>query len=98
MAIIWDKRNDRFYFELENTRDSSEEHSELMKIFHEFYPSGSEMETPEHNLPALVESGQYLLCANTITATGGSRSTTTPADWLPLIPMWRIALRRFSDN
>ena len=98
MAMMWDNRNDRFYFEMKNTGGYFEEHSEHMRIFREFHAYGREMETSEHNSPTLLENGQPLLFPGTISATGGSRSTIAPADWLPLIPMWKVSLRRFSDN
>jgi len=36
--------------------------------------------------------------ALTVSATGGSATPSDTADWLSLVPMWRMALRRFSPN
>ena len=98
MAIVWNNRNDQFDLKPGSVRDSFEEHAERMTMFRKLHTYAQVLKTPGHDRTALLENGQTLLFANTITATGGSRGTIGKADWSALIPMWKVTPRRFSRN
>jgi len=76
-----------------NGRDSNsfQEHIERMRTFNQTHSGMSEMMDSS--------AGKRTCRVNlTISKTGGSATPTGTEDWLDVVPMWKMALSRFSPN
>jgi len=89
MAIRGNSREN--WFDNRRREGGFHEHMERMRAFHESHPGAYDV--IENN--AVKQTCRVNL---TISKTGGSATPTGTEDWLDVVPMWKIALSRFSPN
>jgi len=93
----WNNRNDRFDLNGGNGRDSFEQHNESMREFR-----GSHAEVAMVNAPRLDEAAflksLLFLRVNYIMETGGSALPNDTTDRSPLVPTWKVARYKLSQN
>ena len=97
MAMEASSQDSRFSSDDDN-KGSFQEHTERMKIFYDTHPGVLNIRGNRDSQPAYEKRVQTYRVALTISETGGSVTPGATADWLSLVPMWRMALRRFSSN
>jgi len=98
MTTGWNNRNDWFNSS-DGTNDGSfEEHTERMRGFHKSHADVAMVNGPRCDKPALLESMRPLEVCHTITETGGSSEFALAAEWPALVPLWRVAQYRLSQN
>ena len=89
---------DQFYAGDGNIGGAFHRHTERMRIFYDTHPGTFEEVGMSAAAPVSQQGVGTCRVALTISETGGSATPTGNADWLSLVPMWRMALRRFSTN
>ena len=78
--------------------DPFREDSERMTTFQQSHSCLLQFNTPTYDEPTLLESIRTCRVALTVSETGGSVTPIEAEDWLALVPVWKMALRRFSRN
>ena len=98
MAMEANSQDSRFSPDDINGKGSFQEHTEHMRMFYETHPGTIEIGGASVDRPAYPDGARTCRVALTVSETGGSPTPIETADWLSLVPMWRMALRRFSPN
>ena len=89
---------DQFYAMEGHTGGAFRYHTERMRIFNETHPDTVKKEVTSSPASISQESAGTCRVALTISETGGSATPTGNEDWLSVVPMWKMALHRFSTN
>ena len=95
MTMAQNNRDNRFDSNGENGRESFHEHDERMRAFRRSHGSDLKVKISRRDL---INMMWPLLVADTRKETGGSRLLNGITDWPDLIPIWRIAAHKFSQN
>ena len=98
MTMGWNNRNDRFDPNGGNGNGSFEEHNECMREFHRSHADVAMVNGPRLDEPALLESMQPLQVSRTMMETGGSPLPNGTTDWSALVPAWKLARYKLSQN
>ena len=98
MTMRWNSRDYRFYPNGGNGKGSFEEHNECMSEFHRSHADVAMVNGPRLDEPALLESMQPLQVSRTMMETGESRLPNGTMDWLALVPVWKVARYKLSQN
>jgi len=94
----WNNRNDRFDLNGGNGRDSFEQHNESMREFRGSHAEVAMVNAPRCDESALLRSMQPLQVRRTMMETGGSALPNDTTDRSPLVPMWKVAWYKLSQN
>jgi len=98
MTMEWNNRNDRFDLNGGNGRGSFKEHNEWIRMFHRSHANVAIVNAPRLDESALLESMEPLQVRCTMMETGGSRLLNGVTDWSALVPIWKVAPYRLSQN
>ena len=93
----WNNRNDRFDLNGGNGRDSFEQHNESMREFRGSHAEVAMVNAPRLDEAAFLESLLFLR-VNYIMETGGSALPNDTTDRSPLVPTWKVARYKLSQN
>lgn len=77
---------------------TSEEHNESMKVFRGSHGDIVLANAPRYGEAARLERTQPLKVSYSVMETGGARSPSGITDWSALMPTWKVAPHRFSQN
>ena len=94
----WNNRNDRFDPNGGNGRGSFEQHSECMREFRRSHADVAMVNAPRCGESALLESMRPLQVRRTMIETGGSALPNDTTDRSALVPMWKVARYKLSQN
>ena len=97
MTMEWNNRTYRFNPNGGNGKGSFQEHSELMTEFRKPHADIALVNGLRLNEAALLESLLFLR-VNYIMETGGSALPNDTTDQSPLIPIWKVARYKLSQN
>ena len=102
MRMEWNNRNDWFDPNGGNGRESFEEHNESMREFRRSHANVAMVNGPRLDESALqvalLERTRSLQVSRTIMETGGSRGYASAEDWSALVPLWKVAGYKLSQN
>ena len=98
MTMEWNSRNDRFNRNGGNGNGSFEQHNECMREFRGSHTDVAMVNGPRLDEAALLERMESLQVSRTMMETGGSRLLNGTTDWLALVPMWKVARYKLSQN
>jgi len=73
-------------------------HIHSMRLFRQSHTCALQVNEIKCDEPALSEDIRTCRVSLTVSETGGSVIPIGTKDWLALVPMWRMAQRRFSQN
>ncbi len=97
MAMEWNNRNDWFDPNGGNGRESFEEHNESMREFRRSHADVALANGPRLDEAAYLDSLLFLRVNYTM-ETGGSVLPNDTSDQSPLVPMWKVARYKLSQN
>ena len=97
MAMKWNSRNDRFDLNGGNGSGSFEEHDERAREFRRSHADVAMVNAPRCDESALLERMLYLR-VNYVTETGGSALPSDTTDRSALVPVWKVARYKLSQN
>ena len=97
MTMEWNNRNDWFNPNGGNGRESFEEHNESMREFRMSHANVALVNGPRLDEAAYLDSLLFLRVNYTM-ETGGSALPDDTSDQSPLVPMWRVARYKLSQN
>ena len=98
MIMKWNSRNDRFDPNGGNGRESFEEHNESMREFRRSHADVAVVNGSRLDEAALMERMESLQVRHTMVETGGSALPSDTTDQSALIPMWKVAKYKLSQN
>ncbi len=98
MATEWNNRNDWFNPNGGNGRESFEEHNESMREFRRSHADVALVNGPRLDEAALLERMEPLQGSHTMMETGESRLPNGTTDWSALVPVWKVARYKLSQN
>ena len=98
MTMEWINRDYRFDFNGGNGRGSFEEHNECMTEFRRSHADVAMVNGPRLDEAALIEGMEPLRVNRNMMETGGSPLPNDTADRSPLVPMWKVARYKLSQN
>ncbi|MBA7656458.1 hypothetical protein ES703_64383 [subsurface metagenome] len=98
MAMEWNSRNDRFDPNGGNGRKSFEAHNESMREFRSSHADVAVVNGPRLDEAALLERMRSLQVNRTMMETGGSALPSDITDRSALVPMWKVARYKLSQN
>ena len=98
MTMEWNNRDYRFDSNGGNGRGSFQEHNESMRGFRRSHADVAMVNGPRLDEPALLESMESLQVSHIMMETGGSELPNDTTDQSPLVPMWKVARYKFSQN
>jgi len=98
MRMEWNNRNDRFDSNGGNGKGSFEQHDELMRGFRRSHANVATVNGPRLDEAALLERMESLQVRHTIMETGGSALPNDTTDQSALVPMWKVAWYKLSQN
>ena len=93
----WNNRNDRFDLNGGNGRDSFEEHNERIREFRRSHADVALVNGPRLDKASFLESLLFLR-VNYVVETGGSALPNDTTDRSPLLPTWKVARYKLSQN
>ncbi len=97
MTMRWNSRDYRFYPNGGNGKGSFEEHNECMREFHRSHADVAMVNGPRLDEAAFLESLLFLR-VNYVVETGGSALPDDTSDRSALVPIWRVARYKLSQN
>ena len=98
MSMEWNDRDYRFDSNGGNGRGSFEEHDEYMREFRKSHANVAMVNGPRLDESALLERMRPLQVSRTMMETGGSALPNDTTDRSALVPMWKVARYKFSQN
>ena len=98
MTMKWNSRDYWFDPNGGNGRESFEEHNERMREFHSSHANVAMVNGPRLDEAALLERMQSLQVCHTMMETGGSALPNDTTDQSALVPMWKVAWYKLSQN
>ena len=97
MAMEWNNRNDRFDHNGGNSRGSFQEHDRRMREFRTSHADVTLVNEPRPDEASFLESLLFLR-VNYVMETGGSTLPDDTSDQSPLVPIWKVARYKLSQN
>ena len=97
MRMEWNNRNEQFDPNGGNGRGSFEQHSECMREFRRSHADVAMDNGPRLDKASFLERMLYLR-VNYVVETGESALPSDTTDRSPLLPMWRVARYKLSQN
>ena len=98
MTMKWNSRNDRFDPNGGNGRESFEEHDESMREFRRSHADVALVNGPRLDEAALLERMGSLQVSHTMMETGGSALLSDITERSALVPIWKVAGYKLSQN
>ncbi len=98
MATEANSQDSRFNPDNINGEGTFHEHTEHMGVFYETHTGDNGISNTGVNGEAYQARVRTCRVALTVSETGGSATSGDTTDWISLVPMWRMAQRRFSPN
>ena len=98
MVMKWNSKDYQFDPNGGNDGESFEMHNEYMREFHRSHADVAMVNGPRLGETALLERMKSLRVSCTIMETGGSALPNDTTDWLALVPMWKVARYKLSQN
>lgn len=98
MTMEWNNRNNGFDSNGENGKGSFEQHNERMTEFRSSHANVTMVNAPRLDEAGLLENLRPLRICRSMMGTGGSAFPNGTMDQLALIPMWRVARYKLSQN
>ncbi len=97
MTTGWNNRDYRFDPNGGTGMESFKEHNEHVREFHRTHANVVMVNAPRLDEAALIESMEPMQVSRFM-ETGGSRLLNDTADWSALVPAWKLAQYKFSQN
>ena len=97
MAMEWNNRDYQFDPNGGNGRGSFQQHNESMREFRRSHTDVAMVNGPRLDEAAFLESLLFLR-VNYVMETGGSALPDDTADQSPLVPIWKVAQYKLSQN
>ena len=97
MAMEWNNKGYQFDSNGGNGRESFEVHDERMREFRSSHADVATVNGPRLDEAAYLDSLLFLRVNYTM-ETGGSALPDDTSDQSPLVPMWRVAWYKLSQN
>ena len=98
MAMKWNSRDYQFDPNGGNGRGSFQEHNKRMREFRSSHANVVMVNGPRLGEAALLERMESLRIRRNMMETGGSRLLNGATDWSTLVPMWKVAGYKLSQN
>ncbi len=98
MTTGWKNRKDRFGVDGGNGTDSFEKHNECMREFRRSHADVAMVNGQRLDESALLESMKPLQVHRTMMETGGAALPSDPTDQSALVPIWKVARYKLSQN
>ena len=98
MTMELNNRDYRFDSNGGNGRSSFQEHNECMTEFRGSHAGVALVNGPRCDEAALLERMEPVQVRPTMMETGGSALPSDTTDQSPLVPMWKVARYKFSQN
>lgn len=98
MAMAANNQDDQFDAGDGNSQASFKQHSQRMKIFSESHSGVLRIGDKSAGVSPSPKNIRTFRVALTVSETGGSVAPAGNADWLSVVPMWKMVLRRFLLN
>ena len=98
MTMKWNSRNDRFDPNGGNGRESFEAHNESMREFRRPHADVATVNGPRLDEDALLERMESLQVHHAMMEMGGSALPNDIMDRSPLVPIWKVARYKLSQN
>ncbi len=101
MTMEWNNRDYQFDFSGGNGGNgegSFQQHNESMREFRRSHADVAMVNGPRLDESALMERMELLRVRHTMMETGGSALPNDTADRSPLVPMWKVARYKLSQN
>ncbi len=98
MAMERNSRRDQFDLSGGNSKEHFQKHSELMRQFRQSHADVAMVNGLRCDESALLESMRPLQVRCTMMKTGGSRLFTGTTGWSALVPLWKVARYKLSQN
>jgi len=97
MTMKWNHRDYRFDSNGGNGNGSFEQHNECMREYRGSHADVAMVNGPRLDEATLLESLLFLRI-NYVVETGGSRLLNGAMDWSALVPVWKVARYKLSQN
>ncbi len=97
MTMEWNNKSDQFDSNGGNGNGSFEQHNECMREFRGSHADIALVNGPRLDKAAYLDSLLYLRVNYTM-ETGGSALPDDTSDQSPLVPIWRVARYKLSQN
>lgn len=91
MTMVGNNKDDRFYLNGANGRESFEEHNERMREFHGSHASDVEMR-------AVIQKTPPRDIAHVMTERKEPRNISGRVNWSAIFPTYQVTPRKFSPN
>lgn len=98
MRMERNNRNDRFDSKGGNGKGSFEQHDERMREFRRSHANIAMVNGTRLDESALLEKMEPLQVRRIMMETGGSRLPNGTTDWSALVPVWKVARYKLSQN
>ena len=98
MAMEWNSQNDRFEPNGGNGRESFEAHDERMREFRRSHANVAMVNGPRLDEATLLERMESLQVYHAMMEMGGSALPNDIMDRSPLVPIWKVARYKLSQN
>ena len=98
MTMKWNNRDYQFDPNGGNGRGSFEEHNESMREFRSSHADVATVNGPRLDEAALLERMAFLQVSRTMMETGGTALPNDTTDQSALVPMWKVARYKLSQN
>jgi len=98
MTMGWNNRDYRVDVNSRNGGGSFDEHNECMAEFCKSHADVALVNGPRLDESALIESMKPLQVSRNMLETGGSALPDDTTDRSPLVPMWKVAWYKLSQN
>ena len=98
MTTGWKNRKDRFGADGGNGTDSFEKHNECMREFRRSHAEVTLVNGPRSDEAAFLQRLQPLQVGYPVMETGGSALPSDPTDQSALVPIWKVARYKLSQN
>ncbi len=98
MTMEWNNRDYQFDSNGENGKGSFEQHNECMREFRRSHADVAMVNGPRLDEVGFLESLRPLRVRRTMMETGGSALPNDTMDRSALVPMWKVARYKLSQN
>ena len=98
MTMEWNNRDYQFDSNGGNSEGSFEQHNEHMRGFRKSHANVAMVNAPRLDEAALLERMRPLQVSRIMMETGGSALPNDTTDQSDLVPMWKVARYKLSQN
>ena len=98
MAMKWNGKDYQFDPNGRNSRSSFKEHNKRMREFRRSHADVAMVNGPRLDETALLERMESLQVSRIMMETGGSALPNDTTDQSALVPMWKVARYKLSQN